>query len=160
MKQGVLLKLQMIQDGISISVQEKEDMVEMENIVNNTQSGIHPEITRKSGKMDLYKIQQMVHKEYIKNGYQERWSVEYLTEHPEELALVIDLAEVGLFVTEVAELMEDIRNGNDAKYQEESADIVIRVMNWLNRKKMDLESAIMAKHKKNMKRERLHGKKV
>ena len=110
--------------------------------------------------MELWKIQQEVHKEYIKNGYQERWSVEYLTEHPEELALVIDLAEVGLFVTEVAELMEDIRNGNDAKYQEESADIVIRVMNWLNRKKMDLESAIMAKHKKNMKRERLHGKKV
>jgi len=42
MKQGVLLKLQMMPDGISISVQEKEDMVEMENIVNNTQSGIHP----------------------------------------------------------------------------------------------------------------------
>ena len=53
MKQGVLLKLQMIQDGISINVQEKEDMVKMENIVNNTQSGIHPEITRKSGQNEV-----------------------------------------------------------------------------------------------------------
>lgn len=110
--------------------------------------------------MDLWKLQQEVHKEYIKNGYQERWSVEYLTNHPDELELVIDLAEVGLFVTEVAELMEDIRNGNTEHYQEESADIVIRVMNWLNRKKMDLESAITAKHQKNLKREKLHGRRV
>jgi len=110
--------------------------------------------------MDLWKLQQLVHKEYIKNGYQERWSVEYLIQHPEELELVIDLAEVGLFVTEVAELMEDIRNGNESHYQEESADIVIRVMNWLNRKKLDLESAILAKHQKNLDRGKLHGRKV
>ncbi len=110
--------------------------------------------------MDLRIIQQKVHKEYIKNGYQERWSVEYLIEHPEELALVIDLAEVGLFVTEVAELMEDIRNDNRDHYAEEGADIVIRVMNWFNRKKIDLESAIMAKHQKNMKRGKLHGRKI
>ena len=120
----------------------------------------NPHLTRKSGKMDLRIIQQKVHKEYIKNGYQERWSVEYLIEHPEELALVIDLAEVGLFVTEVAELMEDIRNDNRDHYAEEGADIVIRVMNWFNRKKIDLESAIMAKHQKNMKRGKLHGRKI
>ena len=54
MKQGVLLKLQMMPDGISISVQEKEDMVEMENIVNNTQSGIHPEINTKRGWYDEF----------------------------------------------------------------------------------------------------------
>lgn len=110
--------------------------------------------------MDLRLIQKRVHKEYIKNGYQERWTVEYLTKHPEELELIIDLAEVGLFVTEVAELMEDIRNAKEENYAEEGADIVIRVMNWFNRKKIDLESAIQKKHKKNMKRERLHGKKV
>lgn len=108
--------------------------------------------------MDLWKIQQMVHKEYVKNGYQERWSVEYLTQHPDELELVIDLAEVGLFITEVAELMEDIRNGNTDHYQEESADIVIRVMNWLTRKKLDLQSAVEKKNLKNMSREKLHGR--
>ena len=110
--------------------------------------------------MDLWKIQQEVYKEYIKNGYAERWSVEYLTQHPEELALVIDLAEVGLFVTEVAELMEDIRNANVDHYGEEGADIVIRVLNWFNRKKIDLESALIAKHQRNLKREKLHGRKV
>ena len=110
--------------------------------------------------MNLWKIQQEVHKEYIKNGYQERWSVEYLIAHPEELELVIDLAEVGLFVTEVAELMEAIRDDDPKHQQEEGADIVIRVMNWMNRKKLDLESAIMAKNQKNLKRERLHGRKI
>ncbi len=34
--------------------------------------------------MRLKELQELVFKEYIKNGYAERWSKEYLIEHPEE----------------------------------------------------------------------------
>ncbi len=110
--------------------------------------------------MNLSKLQKLVFEEYKKNGYAERWSKEYLMEHPEELDLVIDLAEVGLFVTEVSELMEDIRDANVGHYGEEGSDIFIRLLNFFSRKGIDLEPHILAKHEKNLKRERLHGRKV
>ncbi len=110
--------------------------------------------------MNLSELQKLVFKEYVKNGYAERWSKEYLMEHPDELDLVIDLAEVGLFVTEVAELMEDIRDANREHYGEEGADIVIRLLNYFNRKGIDVEPYILAKHEKNLEREKLHGRKV
>ena len=110
--------------------------------------------------MNITELQKLVFKEYVRNGYAERWSKEYLMEHPEELDLVIDLAEVGLFVTEIAELMEDIRDANREHYGEEGADIVIRLLNYFNRKGIDLEPYILAKHEKNLDRGRLHGRKV
>ncbi len=111
-------------------------------------------------KMSITEIQKLVFKEYVRNGYSERWSKEYLIKHPEELDLVIDLAEVGLFVTEIAELMEDIRDANTVKYGEEGADIVIRVLNYFSRKGIDIEPYILAKHEKNLERGRLHGRRV
>ena len=110
--------------------------------------------------MKISELQKLVFQEYKRNGYAERWSKEYLIEHPEELDLVIDLAEVGLFVTEVAELMEDIRDAKIEHYGEEGSDVVIRLLNFFNRKGIDIEPYILAKHEKNMKRERLHGRKV
>jgi len=110
--------------------------------------------------MQFNKIKDLVHKEYVKNGYQERWTVAYLIEHPEELELIIHLAEVGLFVTEVTEIMEDVRKGDLIHSGEEAADTVIRVMNWCTRAGIDLETEILNKHVKNMKREKLHGKKI
>ena len=80
--------------------------------------------------MKISELQKLVFAEYKKNGYAERWSKEYLMEHPDELDLVIDLAEVGLFVTEVSELMEDIRDANVDHYGEEGADVVIRLLNF------------------------------
>ncbi len=110
--------------------------------------------------MRIADLQKLVFTEYEKNGYAERWSREYLMEHPEELDLVISLAEVGLFVTEVSELMEDIRDANVDHYGEEGADIIIRVLNFFSRKGIDVEPYILAKHEKNLKRERLHGRRV
>ncbi len=110
--------------------------------------------------MNLHEIQTLVHQEYIKNGYEERWSVEYLKDHPEELDLVIDIAEVGLINTEVSELLEDIRKGKIENYGEECADIIIRVLNWANRKGFKVEPYIHSKHMVNMDREKLHGKLV
>ena len=110
--------------------------------------------------MRIADLQKLVFEEYKRNGYAERWSKEYLMEHPEELDLVIDLAEVGLFVTEVSELMEDIRDANVDHYGEEGSDIVIRLLNFFNRKGIDIEPHIIAKHEKNLKRGKLHGRKV
>lgn len=110
--------------------------------------------------MKLSEIQKLVYEEYKKNGYAKRWTKEYLIEHPDELDLVIDLAEVGLIITEIAELMEEIRDGNLPFYAEEGADIMIRTMNFFNRKGLDLEQPIMRKHEKNLKRKDRHGRKV
>jgi len=110
--------------------------------------------------MKFKEIQKLVFAEYVKNGYALRWTKEYLIEHPEELDLVIDLAEVGLFVTEISELMEDIRDANKEHYGEEGADIIIRVLNYFSRKGIDVEPYILEKHEKNLKRGELHGRKV
>ena len=67
---------------------------------------------------------------------------------------------MGLFVTEVSELMEEIRDAKMEKYGEEGADIVIRLLNYFNRKGIDIEPYILAKHEKNLKRGKLHGRKV
>ena len=110
--------------------------------------------------MEVFELQQLVFEEYKKNGYADRWTQEYFKAHPTEFDLLIDLAEVGLINTEVSELLEDIRNNAPEKYGPEAADIVIRVMNWCNRKNIDLGWHIIEKHKKNLKREKLHGRSI
>ena len=110
--------------------------------------------------MNIWDLQKLVFLEYIKNGYSERWTQKYFKDHPIEFELLIDLAEVGLINTEVSELLEDIRNNDIEKYGEESADIVIRIMNWCTRKGIDLGAHILKKHEKNQKREYLHGKTI
>ena len=110
--------------------------------------------------MEVFDLQQLVFEEYKRNGYAERWTQEYFKAHPIEFELLIDLAEVGLINTEVSELLEDIRTNSLEKYGEECADIVIRVMNFCNRRGIDLETHILKKHEKNQKREYLHGKTI
>ena len=110
--------------------------------------------------VNLNDIQDLVFEEYIKNGYAERWTKEYLIAHPDELDLIIDLAEVGLIGTEVAELQEDIRNAANENYGKECADIIIRVLNWANRKGFAVEPHLLEKHQINLTREKLHGRKI
>jgi len=110
--------------------------------------------------MSMKEIQELIFEEYILNGYAERWTREYFEAHPKEFNLLIDLAEVGLVNTEVSELLEDIRNNDREKWGDECADIVIRVMNFCNRKGINLESHIIGKHGKNLKRGFLHGRTI
>jgi len=56
--------------------------------------------------------------------------------------------------------MEEIRDANTSNYGEEGADIVIRLLNYFNRKGIEIEPYILAKHEKNLKREMLHGRKI
>jgi NTP pyrophosphatase (non-canonical NTP hydrolase) len=103
--------------------------------------------------MNLKRIQELVFKEYCLNGYTEMWN---------KAEKIGDIAEMGLVVTEVSEALEELRskNTNNEHLAEECADIVIRVMNHLSRKGLDLEKAILQKHDKNLEREHLHGKSV
>ena len=115
--------------------------------------------------MDLKEIQKLVYQEYCKNGYQHHWeSAKQLlltSNHPED-ASIVDLAEVGLFATEVTEVMEVIRDAmpNDKHLGEELADIIIRTLNFASRLGIEIESFILAKHSKNLNREHLHGRKI
>lgn len=110
--------------------------------------------------MKFKEIMKLVLIEYKKNGYFDEWEEirEILEKHGKKG--IAELAEVGLFVTEVAESLEEIRNNNKDKLAIELADIIIRIMNFASRRGINLEDAILRKHKKNFKREKLHGRNV
>ena len=100
------------------------------------------------------KLQKFVYEEYLKNGYKKMFA----ECSNRELA---DIAELGLIDTEVSEAIECIRHGkNQLDLSFELADIVIRAMNFASRKGININNAILQKHKKNMKRGYLHGKVV
>lgn len=114
--------------------------------------------------MEIKELQKIVGIEYVLNGYMKMWSVDEPQEEPySKQQRIYDLAEVGLWNTEVSEALEDIRKIEDyselkKKWAEEGADVIIRVFNFFNRKGIDAETAIVNKHNKNMEREKLHGK--
>ena len=129
--------------------------------------------------LNFSEIQELVYEEYKKNGYEYMWNLEDLKMlirskwgegfargyfrglQFKQLLTMSDIAEVGLVNTEVSELLEDIRKDvNLTEQANECADIVIRIMNYCNRKDIDLEREILYKHKINMLREKLHGKTV
>ena len=95
--------------------------------------------------------QQLVWKEYCFNGFKDKFD-----EHGE----VGDIAELGLVVTEVAEAMEAVRNGEEDMVGEECADIIIRVLNFMSRHGIDAETEVLLKDEKNRERSSLHGKLV
>jgi len=105
--------------------------------------------------MKLWKIQRMVFEEYKKNGYLEEWT------NPDILTQAkIDIAELGLVVTEISEAMEECRNIDNQKLGYELADIIIRVLNFASRKSIDIQSHVIAKHQMNLKRGKLHGRQI
>jgi len=101
--------------------------------------------------MDLSEIQRMVREHYQINGFEKRWN-------DVNDSMIADLGEVGLFSEEIGELTQAIRKGIDLdQVGIECADIVIRIMNFCNRKGLDLQTYIYYKHSINMKRPYLHG---
>ncbi len=113
-------------------------------------------------------LQLKVREEYQKNGYLDIWNFEgYNLQDLDATATKsiqarFDIAELGLIVSEVSEAMEEVRNKepSTALLAFELADIIIRTMNFASRKGIDLESFIIEKHQKNMKREYLHDRRV
>ena len=102
------------------------------------------------GKLSYDEIQKIVYEEYRRNGYDEMFN---------KHGLIGDIAELGLICTEVSEAIEKVRT-NALSIEEELADIVIRVMNYCNRKCICLRPVILWKNEQNLKRSRLHGKVV
>lgn len=110
--------------------------------------------------MEFCEIQKLVFEEYKKNGYLQMWDDAYETLKKLELEGIVDLGEMGLIVTEVSEAMEEVRDGDKLKMAKELAGIVIRIMNFASRKNIDLESFIIAEHKRNLSREKRHGRRI
>ena len=119
-------------------------------------------------KISLNDIQNMLYKEYITNGYLDSWTVN--TDNVKGdfniLQQKLDLAEVGLFISEIAEAQEILRNYDETNICNfeslsfECVDIIIRVLNFASRKGIDIEKAIFQKHTINMTRGKLHGKNI
>lgn len=72
-----------------------------------------------------------------------------------------DLEDLMLIVTEVAEVVEELRKPevDPAKVAEETADIFIRLLDFAEKNGMDLEEAVLRKHLKNKSRPYRHGNK-
>lgn len=114
----------------------------------------------------LKEIQELVYEEYKKNGYLMMWIFPkvnlgegfYNYKHYQK---IFDIAELGLISTEVSEAIEGIRK-NDSEYNImiECADIIIRVLNFMNRKNYYADTFILIKHEKNLKRGLLHDKEI
>jgi NTP pyrophosphatase (non-canonical NTP hydrolase) len=65
-----------------------------------------------------------------------------------------------LITTEVAEAAEAVRKGNLQNFEEELADIMIRLLDTAYALQVDLEAAVLAKMDKNEQREHKHGGKL
>jgi len=101
--------------------------------------------------MEFKDLMILVYQEYVVNGFKEKF---------DEKKEYGDLVELALITTEVSEGIESLRVNDLPNLRYELADIIIRVMNYCNRKGIDLEHMILAKNEVNRKREVLHGKKV
>lgn len=111
--------------------------------------------------MEFNDIQKLVFEEYIKNGFLARWTVCPKNVYSKEQRLA-DIAEVGLFNTEVSEALDDLMKVGYPmlidKLGNEIADLIIRALNFASRKGIEIEPYILSKNEVNLKREELHGK--
>ena len=113
--------------------------------------------------MEFDLIQGTVFKEYSKNGYHKMWSRGFKTDIHSQEQRVYDISEIALVGTEISELIERIRAGEnemDEEYCFELADIIIRTLNFATRKGIRVEHYILKKNGINLEREKLHGKEV
>ena len=68
---------------------------------------------------------------------------------------------VALIHSEVSEALEELRKGSPGtKVAEELADVVIRIMDYAQSRKLDVGAAIVCKHLKNRDRPHRHGGKA
>ena len=109
--------------------------------------------------MSIRELQKELFKTYKDKGYLEEWTSKNNSVNEQKK---IDIAELGLVCTEIAEAMELLRQHKYKREDlaEECADIIIRTINFMSKKGLDLDIALWLKNNKNKKRECLHGKAV
>lgn len=69
-----------------------------------------------------------------------------------------DAEKLALIHSEVSEALEAHRDGDMGGVEEELADVVIRVFDFMASKRMSVDHAVRRKMQKNRERERLHGR--
>lgn len=108
---------------------------------------------------NLSTIQEKVFKEYIENGYLDEWTEK---NSDVELQKKLDIAELGLITTEVAEAIEEVREKelDLNNLSTECADIIIRTLNFMSRKGIPATFWVLEKDKKNNKRGKRHGRAI
>ena len=111
-------------------------------------------------KMLFENLRKLAHKGYVEKGYEEAWKRACAILKPFGLDRLIDLAEVGLFGSEVAEAQEEVRDDDPEKEVKELAGLFIRMSNYAMRKGYDLEEAIITEAERNLTREHLHKRKI
>lgn len=120
--------------------------------------------------MHLAQIQKILFIEYNDNGYCSMWNPKMYDKNEQEQR-IRDIAELGLIGTEISEAIEEVRGNWKIKSDDnlllkftplskECADIIIRTLNFMSRKGFDAEKTILHKNKINLKRGKLHGRKV
>jgi NTP pyrophosphatase (non-canonical NTP hydrolase) len=108
--------------------------------------------------MEIEQLKKELYKEYVENGYRKMWNSAKTVPQQKRN----DIAELGLIVTEVSEAMEEVREQNTvrSKLGIECADIIIRTINFMSRKNIDVVQSLLDAMQKNEKRGRLHGRAV
>lgn len=112
--------------------------------------------------MEFDDIQALVFRSYQKSGHYKMWQKDFTNEYTQEQR-IYDIAEISLITTEISELVEGIRKGEDFLGDDlcfELADIIIRTLNFATRKSSRMEHYIIKKNRINSEREHLHGKVV
>jgi len=110
----------------------------------------------------LRNLQEKVFIGYELNGYKKRWNYPKENGLPVYVQRIFDIAELGLVGTEISEAQEELRKHtlNRDVLASECADIIIRVLDFMSRNKLDLEIAIYKMNNKELSRGFLHGKAV
>ena len=80
-------------------------------------------------------------------------------EQKQDVRRTIILAKLGLIASEVGEAVQAIQHGDEAAFQFELADILIRVFDLAGAEYIQLGPVTLKKMQMNRKREYLHGKK-
>jgi len=96
--------------------------------------------------MDFKRLQKDIHKNAKEHGW---W--EAIRPIPELLCLLH---------SEVSEALEAYRNDDESNFEEELADVAIRLMDMAEGLEIDLEEAILKKHMVNISRPYRHGGKA
>ena len=93
--------------------------------------------------MNMHDLAVDIHRNAVAHGW---WEKERPI--PEMLCLIH---------SEVSEALEAYRNGDDENFSEELADIIIRVLDLAIGQEIDIERAVLEKHKFNKTRPYRHG---